>query len=330
MTHAASESSKPSRIRISLVSILASAAILALKFAAYLMTGSTALKSDALESVVNVVAAVFALGAVYYAEQPADANHPYGHGKIEHFSAAFEGGLISLAAILILYEGANALFHGAELKHLNTGLLLNLAAGSLNGLLGYWLVRTGRAVDSHAIEADGKHVLTDFYTTIALGLGLLIVRLTGLMWLDAVLAILVGLMLCLTGFKLVQQSSNALLDREDDETVINVVAAMNRNQTSNVIAVHALRTLRTGRYHHIDIHVAVPEFLPVKAVHDAVDLFGKNVLKDLQIEGEFHAHIDPCRKLYCKNCSISPCDIRREAFLAPQDFTVERAIAMDP
>ncbi len=323
-------SSKPSRIRISLVSIIASTVILALKFAAYIYTDSTALKSDALESVVNVVAAVFALGAVYYAEQPADANHPYGHGKIEHFSAAFEGGLISLAAVLILYEGTHALLHPASLNHLSSGLLLSLGAGSLNGLLGFWLIRAGKATNSHAIEADGKHVLTDFYTTIALGAGLLIVYLTGLVWLDAVLALLVGVMLCVTGFKLVKQSSNALLDREDDATVSNVVAAMNRNKMPNVIGVHALRTLRTGRHHHIDIHIAVPEFMPVSQVHDDVDRFGRAVLKDLQIEGEFHAHIDPCRKLYCKNCSIEPCEIRKNPFSSLQPIDMTRAIAMEP
>lgn len=323
-------SSKSSRIRISLVSIIASTVILGLKFAAFIYTGSTALKSDALESVVNVVAAVFALGAVYYAEQPADANHPYGHGKIEHFSAAFEGGLISLAAVLILYEGAHALLHPASLTHLSSGLLLNLGAGSLNGLLGFWLIRAGKATNSHAIEADGRHVLTDFYTTIALGAGLLIVYLTGLVWLDAILALLVGIMLCVTGFKLVKQSSNALLDREDDATVIKVVRAMNHNKTPYVIGVHALRTLRTGRYHHIDIHVAVPEFMPVSQVHDDVDRFGRAVLKDLQIEGEFHVHIDPCRKLYCKNCAVAPCAIRREPFTDLQAIEIARAVSMEP
>ncbi|QQR80618.1 MAG: cation transporter [Deltaproteobacteria bacterium] len=302
------------RLRISIISLIVTTMILALKFLAYNLTGSAALKSDALESVVNLVSAAFTLGAVIFAERPADKTHPYGHGKIEYFSAAFEGGLISLAAILILYEAAKGWIVGAPLRELDHGLLLNMGAGALNGLLGWGLVKAGRSTQSTALTADGHHVLSDFYTTIALTTGLFIVKLTGLEWLDPILAGLMGLILAVTGFKLVRDSSKALLDQEDPQLVERLIKGMEANRTEDIINVHGIRTLRSGRYTHIDIHVTAPEFYSLEKSHDLVDAFGKKTLQDLNIEGEFHTHIDPCRKKNCTHCSVNPCPIRQDIF----------------
>ena len=209
-------------------SILAGLAILGGKYWAYRISGSAALMSDAIEGVVNVVAAIFALGAVLFSERPPDREHPYGHGKIEHFSAAFEGGLISLAAALILWEAIDTLIHGSQIRNLGMGILVNVGAGALNGLLGLFLVRMGRRHRSRAIEADGHHVLSDFWTTVGLALGLLIVRFTGLHWVDPLLAIGVSVLLASTGFRLVRTSSQALLDQEDPELLARLVEVLNR------------------------------------------------------------------------------------------------------
>lgn len=319
-----------SRVRIALLSITAGVAVLGLKYLSFLLTGSVALKSDAIESVVNVVAAVFALGAVVFAGKPADKDHPYGHGKIEHFSAAFEGGLISLAAVLILFEAAKGLYYGVELKDLGLGLGVNLLAGAINGLLGWFLLTQGRRTRSKALEADGHHILSDFWTTVGIVAGLLAVKLTGLRWLDPVMAMIVGLLLARTGFRLVRESSQALLDMEDPEVLAKVLAAMNRVRTWDIIAVHEMRTFRSGRYTHVDVHMVVPEYYPVRQAHDLCEGFGKRTLEDADIEGEVHTHVDPCGRLYCERCPAEACLIRRAPQSTGTAFVLEEATASGP
>jgi cation diffusion facilitator family transporter len=308
---------------------MAGAVILALKVLAYRLTSSAALKSDAYEGVVNVVAAVFALGAVIFAEQPTDKDHPYGHGKIENFSAAFEGGLISLAAILIVYEGVVSWIRYEPLKSLDIGLAVNLVAGLLNGALGWYLIRRGRSLKSAALEADGHHVLSDFYTTLGLVAGLALVWLTGLRWLDSAIAILMGLWLMRTGFMLVRRASGALLDIEDPETLKSIVHEFNRHAPAEIITFHGLRTLRSGRHTHVDVHMVIPEYLPIKEAHSLVENYGSKILERLSMEGEFHSHMDPCGRAYCKRCSVGICPIRRETFDARTTLTVEEATTPD-
>ena len=309
--------------------------ILALKAAAYYQTGSMALKSDALESIVNVVAAAFGLGAVIFAGQPADKDHPYGHGKMEYFASAFEVGLISLAAVLILYESVAALIHGVELRSLGLGLGLNIAAGALNGLLGWFLLRTGLRLKSKTLEADGHHVLTDFYTTGGIFVGLLLVHFTGYSWLDPVIAIAVAVLLARTGFGLVRESAAALLDEEDSSTIGTIVTALDGIlkmgvDETGVITAHGLRAIRSGRYTHVDVHLVVPEYLPVSEAHDDTERFDKKLIAASGLEGELHVHLDPCRRKYCERCTDSKCPIRVEPLKAAVTLTVEEAVIAEP
>ena len=318
------------RIRIAVLSIVAGACVLGLKFWSYVLSGSVALKSDAIESIVNVVAAVFALGAVIFAGKPADKEHPYGHGKIENFSAAFEGGLISLAAVFILLEAAKGLIYGVELKDLGKGLMVNLLAGALNGLLGWFLLTQGRKTRSKALEADGHHILSDFWTTIGIATGLLAVTLTGLKWFDPVMAMIVGLLLARTGFKLVKESSQALLDMEDPDVLGKVLEAMNRVRTWDIIALHEMRSFRSGRFTHVDVHIVVPEYYPVRLAHDLCEDFGKKALEDGRIEGEVHTHVDPCGRLYCDRCPVEGCAIRQAPKTNDAVFVMDEATAAGP
>ena len=318
------------RIRIALLSIGAGSLILGLKFIAFRVSGSTALMSDAYESVVNVVAAVFALGAIVFAGKPADREHPYGHGKIEHFSAAFEGGLIALAAVLIVYEAIKALLAGPKLEHLGQGLLINLGAGALNGLLGFFLVHMGQKKRSKALEADGQHILSDFYTTLGFGAALLLVKLTGLAWLDPLIALVVGFLLAWTGFRLVKESSAALLDQEDPVTLAKLLAVMNRVRPFDVLAIHELRTLRSGRYTHVDIHIVLPEIYPIRKGHDLAEDFGHAVLKEAGVEGELHTHVDPCARLFCDRCPLEDCSIRAVPKTQEALLTLEEALGPGP
>src|SRR6266851_8321416 len=297
------------------VSLVVSLGLLAAKFYAYRLTGSTAILSDALESIVNVVAAVFAIGALIFAGRPADRNHPYGHGKIEFFSAAFEGGLIAFASLVIVYQVARILIAGAEVRQIGAGVVIVLATGMVNLILGWYLVRTGRRYQSLTLVADGKHVIADFWTSAGVVVGLLLVNLTGLAWLDPVVALLVALSLMWTGFRLVRHAAGGLLDEEDPALLSRVLAALQRYVGHGVIRVHHLRAIRSGRFHHVEAHLVVPEFWSVDRAHGVSEDVAALVIQDLGVEGEMVFHTDPCHRIYCATCDLEDCPIRREPFL---------------
>ncbi len=317
------------RLRAGLISLTVALLMLAAKYQAYRMTGSTAVLSDALESIVNVVAAVFALGGLVFAGRPADRNHPYGHGKIEFVSAAFEGGLIAFASVVIVYEVVLILLAGAAVRQISAGVVIVLVTGLVNLVLGWYLVRTGRRYNSLTLVADGKHVIADFWTSAGVVVGLLLVQLTGLAWLDPLVALLVALSLMWTGFRLVRHAAGGLLDEEDPALLSRVLAALQRYVGHGVIRVHHLRAIRSGRFHHVEAHLVVPEFWSVDRAHGVSEDVAALVIQDLGVEGEMVFHTDPCHRIYCATCDLEDCPIRREPFLGATPLTLEEAVQPD-
>jgi cation diffusion facilitator family transporter len=317
------------RLRAGLISLVVAVVLLAAKYSAYRLTGSTAILSDALESIVNVVAAVFALGGLVFAGRPADRNHPYGHGKIEFFSAAFEGGLIAFAAVLIMYEVAQSLMRGVEVQQLEAGLGIVFAAGVVNLLLGLFLVRTGRRHSSLTLVADGQHVLSDFWTSLGIVAGLILVRVTGLPWVDPVVAALVALNLMWTGVRLVRRAAGGLLDEEDTALLGRLLGVLQPHVGQGVIRIHHLRAIRAGRFHHVDAHLVVPEFWSVERAHELAETLAARVIKELGVEGELAFHTDPCHRIYCAMCDLDDCPVRREPFRARPSLTLEEAVQPD-
>ncbi len=318
------------RLRAGLVSLTVSVLLLAVKAWAYGLTGSTAVLSDALESIVNVVAALFALGGLVFAGRPADRSHPYGHGKIEFFSAGFEGGLIACAAAMILWEAVQGFVAGAPVRNLDLGLLLVVGAGLANAALGAFLVRTGRRTRSLTLVADGQHVLSDFWTSAGVVLGLLLVRLTELTWIDPLVAVLVALQLMATGLRLVRHAAGALLDEEDPVLLARLLEALTKRLGQGLIRVHHLRAIRAGRFHHVEAHVVVPEFWPVDRAHDLAEQMGREVVAELTLEGQLAFHADPCRRAYCAACDLGDCAVRREPFHARPPLTLDEAVEPEP
>ena len=317
------------RLRAMAISLAVSVGLLAAKYQAYHLTGSTAILSDALESIVNVVAAVFALGGIIFAGRPADRNHPYGHGKIEFFSAAFEGGLIAFAAVLIVYEVILSLLRGPDVRALDVGVPIVLGAGLVNLLLGWYLVRTGRRYDSLTLVADGRHVLADFYTSAGIVIGLLLVRFTGIAWLDPVVAAVVALNLMWTGFRLVRQAAGGLLDEEDTALLDRLLEVLQPHLGRGVIRVHHLRAIRAGRFHHVDAHLVVPEFWSVERSHELAEDLAERLIKEVGVEGEMTLHTDPCHRVYCRMCDLDDCPVRRETFAGRPRLTLEEAVQPD-
>lgn len=315
---------------IAALSFAVAVVLLGVKFWAFERTGSQAIFSDALESIVNVIAAAVAFGVLAYAGQPADRDHPYGHGKVEFFSAAFEGGLIATAALVILWQAGDALLHRVAPRELDFGLVLTLGAGIGNGVLGAFLIRYGKRHQSAAIEADGHHVMTDFLTSLGVVGGLLMVRLTGLWWLDPVVAALMGLLLLVTGWRLVARALSGLLDAEDPELLRQLVALLGPRVRDGVIRVHHLRAIRAGRSRHISAHLVVPEFWTVQEAHDAAEGLANSLMRELPGHSDIDFHTDPCERAYCGGCDLDACSVRAQPFVALVPLTVDEAVAPDP
>jgi cation diffusion facilitator family transporter len=317
------------RLRAGLVSLVVGIVLLAVKYLAYLLTDSAAVLSDALESIVNVVAALFALGSLLFAGRPADHDHPYGHGKIEYFSAAFEGGLIAFAAVVIVWYAVADLIRGPSVRPADLGLLLTFAAGVANAALGWYLISVGRRASSLILVADGQHVLTDFWTSLGVVVGLVLVRVTGLLWLDPAVALALGANLAYTGFRLVRRAAGGLLDEEDTDLLTRLVAGFDETRTPGIIRIHRLRAIRAGRFTHIDAHLIVPEYWTVEQAHEVTDTFERRVIAACTIRGEIVFHTDPCRHALCPACDVPNCPIRRSAFVSRPPLTVHEARLTD-
>lgn len=284
------------------------------KLYSYFLTHSTAVLSDAMESIVNVISSLVALGLVRYAAKPADEDHPYGHGKAEYFSSTFEGGMIFFAALMIIFYAAKSLLKGPELKELELGMIVVVITTIMNAALGFYLLKTGKKHHSEAMKASGTHVLSDVYTTLGVLVGLLLVKFTGLVWIDPVIAIFVGFNLAYSGLKIVLNSTDALLDKQETGYLEQLADQFNRSRQTGIIDIHKVRMIRSGRFHHIDAHVVVPEFWSVQQAHDVTHNFEENVVHGYQFDGEIAFHVDPCKKSYCEGCDLMSCAIRVKEF----------------
>lgn len=285
------------------------------KFWAQNMTNSQGVYSDALESIVNVLTAVLGLFVVYYSSRPVDTDHPYGHGKVEYFSSAFEGGLIFFAAFFIFVEASKALIDGPQLKNLDAGALILFGAGIANMFLGLFLRRVGKKHNSPALLASGAHVLSDFWTSAAVIASLLVIHFTNWIWLDIVIAFSAGGYLAWTGIKLVRQSISGLMDEEDLSLLRDLAAIFEKHVGDGIIQIHHTKIIRSGWFHHIDAHVVVPEFWKVEEAHDHLKKFEESFVKDYQFDAEANFHVDPCQRKYCSVCDYPDCPVRREAFV---------------
>ncbi|HEY1246065.1 MAG TPA: cation diffusion facilitator family transporter [Hyphomicrobiaceae bacterium] len=252
-------------------SIAVAVAVLGLKFAAYWKTGSAALYSDALESIVNLVTALVALYAIHIAHQPADRRHQFGHHKAEYFSSVLEGVLIVVAALLILHEAYDAFIASRTLSHLTAGLALNAAATVLNAVWCGFLIRSGRRQRSPALEADGWHLLTDVATSVGVLAGLGLAILTGWQVLDPLLAALVALNILWAGWRLVRVSVGGLMDEAVTAEVAYRIRQVIAANAEGAIEAHDVRTRRAGHVSFIEFHLVVPGAMTVAASHAICD-----------------------------------------------------------
>lgn len=318
------------RRRAALISVGVGVVLLLVKFAAYLLTHSTAVLSDALESIVNVVASMFALFSVTMSSRPADNTHPYGHGKVEFFAAGFEGAMIVLAAALIIWSAVPGLINPPPLGPLDVGVVLLTVGGVANYLLGTYLIRTGRKARSDALVADGHHVHTDAYTSAGVIVGLILVSLTGWLRLDPFIAILVAINILVTGRRLIRASTAGLMDESDPAFLERIVAALARIRQPGWIWPHLLRARRSGAVWHVDFHLVLPRYWDLARSHQVQKVIEPALLSKTNELGQVLAHFDPCTDTYCPLCDMADCAVRAAPFARAPEWTVATVLADTP
>ena len=265
------EARHSSAARLAAGSVAVAVAVLALKAMAWWVTGSVALYADALESIVNVAAALAALLAVRLSALPADANHPYGHSKVEYFSAVLEGALIIVAALLILHEAWGALQEPRAPEQAGIGLAVAAVASGVNAAWALFLGKRGKALRSPALMADARHLWSDVVTSAGVLVGVGLVTLTGILWLDPLLAALTAVNIIFSGWQLLRESVGGLMDEAVPPATMERIRRIVAEQASGAIEAHDLRSRHAGRHTFLEFHLVVPGDMRVREAHEICD-----------------------------------------------------------
>jgi len=275
------------------LSIAAAIVTILLKFYAFHVTGSMGLLSDALESFVNLFAALFALLMLHLSRKPADQEHEFGHGKAEYFSSAVEGALILIAAFTIIRSALPRIIEPQPLENITTGLLFSLLASLVNLVVGLVLINNGKKKKSLLVEADGRHLMTDVYTSVGVILGIILVDLTGWLIIDPIIAILVGLNIIYSGYKLLHRSARELMDASIPEDELERVTTYLDSLGEREIEYHSLLTRMSGPRRFISMHLLVPGDWSVKRGHDCADEVEETIIAMFHEPVTVSTHIEP-------------------------------------
>ena len=297
--------------------------ILVIKFIAYYTTHSVAILTDALESIVNVAAGFIGLYSLYIAAKPRDMDHPYGHGKAEFLSAAIEGTMIASAGAIILYKAVQNLIHPAALQKIDYGIILVAITAAINFTVGYYCLYTGRKNNSEALIASGKHLQTDTWSTLGIIAGLLLLYFTGYNWIDSTVAILFGLLIIYTGYRILRRSIAGIMDEADVKLLTIMVEILNANRRENWVDLHNLRVIKYGNVLHLDCHLTVPWFINVNEAHKEIDALAELIRKEFGDSVEMFVHSDGCLPFSCRICNKINCPERKNNFEHTIPWTLE-------
>jgi cation diffusion facilitator family transporter len=308
-------------VRLQLWIAIASSVLLVVKFVAYNLTHSVAILTDALESIVNVVAGFIGLYSLYIAAMPRDVNHPYGHGKAEFISAAVEGTLVLSAGAVIIYSATRNLFFPQAIQKIDTGIYLIAATAIINWLLGFLSLHQGKKNNSLALMASGKHLQTDAYSTLAIIVGLVLIAFTNKIWIDSAVAIGFGAFIIYTGYKIIRSSLAGIMDEADMILLDKMVALLNTNRQENWIDLHNLRVIKYGNVLHVDCHLTVPWYINVHQAHKEIDELAALIRKDFGESLELFVHSDGCLYFQCPICDKKACPVRQHPFKEEIEWT---------
>jgi cation diffusion facilitator family transporter len=309
--------------RAAIISLFAGILIFSVKLVAYLVTDSTAIFSDAAESVINIVAAAVALYSIILSSKPADEDHPYGHGKIEYFSAGFEGLLIAIAGIVIIYSAIEKIIIGVEPNQLGVGIILLVGSSLANMALSLYLKHVGNKTNSLTLIADSKHVMADVYTSFGIIFGLGIVILTDIPMFDPIIAIIVALNILYTGYKLVRESIGGLMNEVDRETMKLISSKIIEIRKPDWIDIHELRFWKSANNTFIDFHMVLPFYYTIKEAHKSDELI-LSEMKKLMPGTQVKIHLDYCDFQLCKFCEFIKCTERKHEFVEKAEWDQSR------
>lgn len=305
---------------------IASSVLLIAKFAAYYVTHSVSILTDALESIVNVVAGFIGLYSLYVAAKPRDMDHPYGHGKAEFVSAAVEGTLVLSAGLLIIYNAGKNLIYPVAIRDLDLGIYLVAGTAVVNWILGAIAIKQGKRNGSLALRASGKHLQTDTYSTAGIIAGLVLITFTHKWWIDGVVAIGFGLFIVYTGYKIIRASLAGIMDEADMELLEKMVDVAEKNRKENWVDMHNLRVIKYGNVLHLDCHLTVPWYLNVHQAHEEIDELAKLIRGNFGESLELFVHSDGCLYFQCHICIKQDCPVRQHDFKKRVDWNLDNAL----
>jgi cation diffusion facilitator family transporter len=297
-----------------------------LKLAAYYLTQSVAVLTDALESIVNVLAGLIGLYSLHVAAKPSDLDHPYGHGKAEFLSAAVEGGLVLMAGLIIIYEAITDFIHPSEIQKLDQGIYIIAFTAIVNFIVGTICVYRGKRNNSIQLIAGGRHLQTDTWSTTGIIVGLVLIWFTHLKWLDGVVALVFASFIIYTGYHILRKSVAGIMDEADLKLLQDLISYLNANRRENWIDLHNLRVIKYGGGLHIDCHLTVPWYLNILEAHAEIDAFTSLVRGRFGEQIEFFVHTDPCLDFSCRICTKQSCEVRKHAFEERVEWTLSTVV----
>lgn len=292
------------------------------KFLAWYLTGSNAILTDALESIVNVLAGIFAWYSLWLSFKPRDHDHPYGHGKIEFISATLEGSLILIAGMAIFLKSGYNFFFPQEIQAIDQGIGLIVLAGLVNFVMGLYLRKMGEKQGSMTLKANGQHLLSDAWSSLGLLAGLVVLWMTGKPWVDNILGLLFGCYIVWVALKILRKSVAGIMDEADFSLLTELVGFLNENRKQDWIDIHNLRVIQYGKMLHIDCHVTLPWYYSLQEAHDAIKELDRIIYEKYQ-EVELFIHMDPCIPESCSICTIESCTVRQKPFQGKREWELQ-------
>ncbi len=307
--------------------------LMIVKFGAWYLTGSVSILTDALESIVNVVAAVIGLYALYLTSKPKDSDHPYGHGKVELISSSIEGTMIVFAGLIIIFEAIQHLINPSSVSTLEIGLILIAITAVLNYTVGYLAIKKGEKNRSIALVASGKHLCSDTYSSIGIIFGLVLMYIFQSMgfdvwWMDSAIAMIFGLIIFYTGAKVVKESMDGVMDRRDLELVSEVAVLIKDHRHEHWVDVHDLRITKYGPMIHLDAHIILPRYMTVEQQYEEIKEVRSAISEKFGDVLDIVIMCEPCNDSHCHICNMD-CSHRSCKKDREKDWTLD-SITDDP
>jgi cation diffusion facilitator family transporter len=297
------------------------------KITAYYITSSLAILSDALESIVNVIAGFIGLYSLYIAAKPKDENHPYGHGKAEFVSAAAEGSLVIAAGIIIIYETVQNILQNTQIKALDHGIWLIASTALINYVAGAYCIRMGKKNDSLALDSSGKHLQIDTYSTLGVVGSIALIYFTKIYWLDKAIAIALSIWIMYNGYTILRKSLAGIMDEADLVLLNQFIDELNKHKKVNWVDLHNLRVIKYGALLHIDCHLTLPWYMNIHEAHKEIDALSDLIKNKFGDSIELFVHTDGCLDFSCAICTKTDCPVRKHPFQQQLIWTLDNLVS---